>query len=289
MPLISQKITYDMPDEYLAQTNELGLTGEYTYNGPDKVYVMIDPKTNKIANHLGFLPYQDEWSEEENEAFAEQFSGLSFGYASISFDKDPVLLAAVLGGSYDPPGDSVPQKTYTLEGETTPFYSRPESTFPSHTIEAWDVEWDGSEWKKPYPWKKPHVTKDELLSALAIVIKQDKEVDTSSFTSTQKTKWSAYLAELENVPVKFADYLDTPWMVPFPTNPMWSDNWSAANGNFFGNDNKAGEQKVEKPEGPVEYVDGKPYRDGVELVEEEVAETSEVPEEALVEETPAAE
>lgn len=284
MALISKKITYDLPDEQFAQTNSLGLTGEYTYEGPDKVYVIIDPKTKKIVHNLGFHPYIDEWTEEENNLFMDQFSGLPYDYALITFEKDPVLLAAVMGPAIDPPAISVPQKEYTLEGETTPFYSRPESTFPSQTVEALEVEWNGKTWEKPYPWKKPHITKELLLSALDNVIKQENEVDSSKFTSTQKTKWNSYLSELENVAVKFADYLDTPWMIQFPINPMSLDSWSSTKGNFFGNDNKAGEQKVEKPEGPVEYVDGKPYRDGVEIIEESAEEEEEVME--AVEEPP---
>lgn len=276
MPLLSQKIIYNLPDEFLSQSDSLNLTGEYTYNGPDKIYVLIDPKTKKIVQNLGFLPYNDDLSEEENNSFMEQFSGLSFEYALISFDEDPVLLASVAGPSFDPPLDSVPQKTYTIEGETEPFYSRPDPTFPSFTVDAFDVEWDGSSWKKPYPWKKPHITKEELLSVLDAIIKAEKKVDTESFTSTQKTKWASYLSDLENVPVRFADYLDSPWMVPFPKSPMAFDNWSAAKGNGLGNDNKAQKKKVEKPEGPVEYVDGKPYRDGKEIVSDSANESEAV-------------
>jgi hypothetical protein len=281
MALISKKITYDLPDEFLAQTSDLGLKGEYTYNGPDKVYVILDRKDNRIVENLGYHAYVDDWSEEENESFIEMYSGNDFDYALITFDEDPALLAAVV--QQNPPLDEVPQKTYTLPGESTPFYSRPESPFPSHTIEYGEVEWDGTKWVKPYPWKKPYITKEQLLSALQMIIAQEKKVEVSSFTSAQKTKWNAYLSDLEAVPTKFADYLDTPWMVPFPFNPMGLDNWSSKDGNLFGNDNKAEEQKVEKPQGPVEYVDGVPYQDGVKI---EVEESTEVvlpaPEESVI-------
>jgi len=267
MALTTKKFTYDLPDEYLIQTNTLGLTGEWTYEGPDKIYVMIDRKTNKICTVLNWLVYDDTKTREENDEFADMFSGLDFDYALIDANEEPLLLAAVVGGSIGPEESTLPQKTYTLEGETEPFYSRPDPTFPDHTIEVADVEWDptANAWKKPFPWKKPHITKEQLLSALDNVIRQEKKVDTEGFTSTQKTKWAAYLTALENVPTKFAAYLDTPWMVPFPINPMWSDNWSASKGNAFGLDNKAGEEKVEKPEGPVEYIGEKPYRDGKEI------------------------
>lgn len=267
MALTTKKFTYDLPDEYLIQTNTLGLTGEWTYEGPDKIYVMIDRKTNKISTVLNWLVYDDSKTREENDEFADMFSGLDFDYALIDANEEPLLLAAVVGGSIGPEESTLPQKTYTLEGETDPFYSRPDPTFPNHTIEVADVEWDSTAnaWKKPFPWKKPHINKEQLLSALDNVIRQEKKVDIEGFTSTQKTKWAAYLTALENVPTKFAAYLDTPWMVPFPINPMWSDNWSASKGNAFGIDNKAGEEKVEKPEGPVEYIDGKPHRDGKEI------------------------
>jgi hypothetical protein len=270
MALISKKFTFNLPDEYLSQTDSLGLTAEWQYDGPDKIYVLLDPNTKTISENSGFLPYDDTLSEEENNAFMEQFSGVNKDYALITFEGDPLLLAAVIGTAYGLDISKLPQKTYTLEGETEPFYSRPDPTTPNHTIEVSEAEWDGTSWKKPYPWKKPYITKEQLLSALDTIIKQEKKVDTSSFTSTQKTKWAAYLSELENVPTRFATYLDSPWMVPFPPNPMWSDNWSASKGNFFGNDNKAGEQKVEKPEGPIEYIDGKAYRDSVEVVEEDL-------------------
>jgi hypothetical protein len=285
MAPISKKFTFNLPDEYLSQTNSLGLTAEWNYEGPDKVYVILYKDTKKIIQDHGFLPYNDDLSEEENNSFMDQFSGLSKDYALITFDEDPLLLAAVVGSAFGPIADTLPQKTYTLEGETEPFYSRPDPTLPDHTIEVSEVEWDGNAWKTPYPWKKPHITKDQLLSVLDNIIKREKEVDSSNFTSTQKTKWNTYLKELDDVTVRFADYLDTPWMVPFPFNPMFSDNWSASNGNFFGVDNKAGEQKVEKPEGPVEYVDGKPYRDGVEIVEAELEQETESTEEAPIEQS----
>ena len=35
---IDVTFTYDAPDDYLYQTNELGKTGTWTYNGPDKIW-----------------------------------------------------------------------------------------------------------------------------------------------------------------------------------------------------------------------------------------------------------
>ena len=37
---ITKTFTYDIPDEYLAQTNSNGDTATATYTGPDKLYVL---------------------------------------------------------------------------------------------------------------------------------------------------------------------------------------------------------------------------------------------------------
>lgn len=267
MAKTTKKFTYNIPDDYLLQTNKLGLTAEWTYEGPDKVYVMILKDTKKINSMLGWMLYEDDRTREENDAAADTYSGLAYDYALIDVEEEPLLLAAVVGNSIGPSIDEVPHKTYTLDGETEPFYTRPDPPYPNKTIEVGEVEFDfeTKQWKKPFPWKKPHITKEQLLNALELIKEQEKQVETTGFTSTQKTKWAAYLTALDNVTVKYADYLDTPWMVPFPTNPMGLDNWSASNGNAFGIDNKTGTEPPPKPEGPVEYVDGKPYRDGKEI------------------------
>lgn len=267
MAKTTKKFTYDIPDDYLLQTNKLGLTAEWTYEGPDKVYVMILKDTKKINPLLGWMLYEDGRTREENDAAADTFSGLNYDYALIDVEEEPLLLAAVVGASLGPNIDEVPHKTYTLDGETEPFYSRPNPPLPHKTIEVGEVEFDfqTKEWKKPFPWKKPHITKEQLLDALEAIKELEKAVDTTGFTSTQKTKWAAYLTALDNVTIKFKDYLDTPWMVPFPTNPMHLDNWSASKGNLFGVDTKTGTELPPKSEGPVEYVDGKPHRDGVEI------------------------
>lgn len=266
MAKVTKKFTYDIPDEYLLQTNTLGLTAEWTYEGPDKVYVMILKETKKINDLLGWVSYDDNKTREENDAFADMFSGLDHDYALIDIEEEPFLLAAVTGNGLAPSPDEIPHKTYTLEGETTPFYSRPNPPYPHKTVEISEIEFDFNtkEWKKPFPWKKPHITKEQLLSALDLIKAQEKEVDTAGFTSTQKTKWASYLTALDNVTIRFADYLDSPWMVPFPENPMSLDNWSASKGNAFGL-LKAEPEVFVKPEGPVEYVDGKPHRDGKEI------------------------
>ena len=49
MNKITKTFTYDCPDDYLYDTNALGKTGEWTYTGPDKIWVLVDNTTNKFA------------------------------------------------------------------------------------------------------------------------------------------------------------------------------------------------------------------------------------------------
>lgn len=228
MANIKQTFTYDMPDEYLAQTSDLGLTGEWEYEGPEKIYVFVDKATNKMVSHFSFRPHNDSVTQEEMDAEMDVVTGRDCYHAPVEFSKDPLLLAAVAGDMHL--ASDLPNKTYTLPGETEPFYSRPDPLQPDHVIDTTDIEWDPTknEWKKPFPWRKPHITREQFEAAHAGILAQTKEISTSKFTASQKTKWNAFVTEFENVTTKFADYLDTPWMIPFPNDPRLADNWDAA-------------------------------------------------------------
>ena len=47
--IVDVPFTYDAPDDYLYQTNELGKTGNWVYNGPDKLWILVDAETNRYA------------------------------------------------------------------------------------------------------------------------------------------------------------------------------------------------------------------------------------------------
>ena len=248
MDNIKKKITYDMPDEYLAQTSDLGLTGEWDYDGPEKIYVFIDKETNKMVPHYSFRIHKDEVTQEEMDTEMDVVTGLDCYHAPVEFDKDPLLLAALADDAKL--AVDLPQKTYTLPGETEPFYSRPDPLQPDHVIDLGDIEWDPTknEWKKPFPWRKPHIIREQFEAAHAGILAQTKAISTSKFTASQKTRWNAFVTEFENVTTKFADYLDTPWMIPFPNDPRLDDKWDAVHDGLIHN------TPVLEPSVPVEKV-----------------------------------
>jgi hypothetical protein len=231
MANIKQKFTYPLPDEYLAQTTDLGLIGEWEYEGPEKVYAFID-KDGKIIISWGYRNHDDSLTQEENDKNMDIVSGLDAYYAPIEFSKDPILLSALVQIRMS---SDQPQKEYRLTPDGEVFYSRPDPTLPNHTIEVADCEWDfeANDWKRPFPWKTPHITREVFESAFNRILSSMGEVDASPFTSAQKKKWSDFIKEFENVPTKFADYMDTPWMVPFPTDPRYDDAWTAEKGGLI--------------------------------------------------------
>ena len=229
MATIRKTFRYDLPDEYLSQERKLGLQAEWTYEGPDKVWVFVDYKTNKILNRESFRLYDEENPEKQYEGL-EVYTGFNSYPVLLTFDEDPLLLASI--AQLTPLASELPNKEYKLPGSKEVFYSRPNPTTPDHTIEVADCEYDPDlkKWKKPYPWKLPHITKEQFLQGHAAILEDCQAVKKTQtklgeWTSEQLYKWDAYIEEFKNVTLKYKDYLDTPWMVPFPTDPRTDPDW----------------------------------------------------------------
>lgn len=227
MANIKKKFTYDLPDEYLAQTKDLGLTGEWEYEGPEKVYVQVDKETNTINFSSGCVPHDYDRTQEQNDHDMDVLSGRAAYHAAIEFDKDPVLLSCL----FPKLAADMPQKEYKLPGTNEVFYSRPDPIMPDHTISIDEVSYDPAkkEWVKPYPMRKPHITREMFEASHAGILATLKATPTGNYTAPQKTKWNAFIKEFEAVPTKFAAYMDTPWMVPFPNDPRMDDKWGVEN------------------------------------------------------------
>ena len=59
MAKISKIFSYNLADDYLAQTNDLQKTALWTYNGPDKVWVFIDNETKKVFDNTYYTAEMD--------------------------------------------------------------------------------------------------------------------------------------------------------------------------------------------------------------------------------------
>ena len=61
MKQITKDFTYDIPDEYLAQTNADGDTATASYTGPEKLWVFVDEASNK--NKSDAMQIDENWDD----------------------------------------------------------------------------------------------------------------------------------------------------------------------------------------------------------------------------------
>lgn len=225
---ITRQFQYDLPDEYLSYETTLGLTADWTYTGPDKVWVFIDKKTNKLIRQEGFVEYCDDLDYEFQKDAMDRRAGMGSYAVILDFEKDPLLTAAV---AVPPPEmKDMEVKNYYHHETGEWIYARPNPTTPCHTIEIDDCEYDleKNEFKKPYPWKKPHVNREDYIKGYKNQLEFFKErLDTSKFTEGQNRVWQEFMFEYENLLVKYERYLDTPWMIRGPEIPFKKDDWDA--------------------------------------------------------------
>ena len=136
---IRKEFQYDLPDEYLSNESTLGLKAQWTYDGPEKIWVFVDYKTNKILARESFREYDEENPEAQYE-FLEVYTGFNSYPVVISFDDDPLLLSSI--AQIAPEMKDLPTKKYFHPETKELFYERPHPTVPDHTIEIADCEYD---------------------------------------------------------------------------------------------------------------------------------------------------
>jgi hypothetical protein len=61
MKQITKNFTYDLPDEYLAQTNADGKTATASYTGPEKLWVFVDETTRE--NKSDAMQIDENWDD----------------------------------------------------------------------------------------------------------------------------------------------------------------------------------------------------------------------------------
>lgn len=213
MNKITHTFTYDQPDEYLAQTNTLGKVGNWTYTGPDKIWIFIDNDTNKIVGH--FL------TEDENGGDVP----VPFDQYRVEIDPtvDPII-ATLVGASDIPDYATLEQYTETLPCGNT--YSRPLSLPPDHTYELLDIIYDKetSKFVTPLPWKQPHMTWEGIRTWRNSLLEASDHKVLSDMPDAVKTKWDTYKQSLRDIPQTYGAASGSaippvePWKV-YPIDP----------------------------------------------------------------------
>lgn len=207
--IIKKKINYDLPDDYLYQTNDKGLVGTYTYEGPDKIWVFVNNETGKLTNGV-FYTERDDGDQipiPENQT-----------KVCVTADNDPVIISMIYRVNYEGPN----KKENLPDGSV---YERPDPTPPDHTYELMECEYDitNQKWKTPLPWKKPHMDWETLKMARNNMLREsDFLIRNNILTAEQSIALEEYRQKLRDLPDVFSGI--DPWKVPFPQLPKIGGN-----------------------------------------------------------------
>lgn len=140
---ITVTFTYDLPDDQYYQTTNLKKVATNVYNGPEKLYVLVDSTTNKLTG--------GQISETQHEAW----NNMSHRDYSVEIDcNEDTLICSFFNGSVDPDRQQISEEIFL----SMP-YVRPEPPLPDHTYEVREVEYDRTlgKFKKPTVWKQAFV------------------------------------------------------------------------------------------------------------------------------------
>jgi hypothetical protein len=140
---ITVTFTYDLPDDQYYQTNDLKKVGTNVYNGPEKVYVLVDSSTSKLTG--------GQISQTQH----EYYNKVNTNDYSVEVDcHEDTLICSFFNGSVDPDRQQISEDILL----SMP-YVRPEPPLPDHTYEIREVEYNQvtGKFKKPTVWKQPFV------------------------------------------------------------------------------------------------------------------------------------
>ncbi len=220
--IIEKDFTYNIPDDYLAQTNNDNKTAEATFKGPDKIWIFVDKDTGKSTRSRLLL------TEEENGADfptpEDQFK------IEVDCATDPTICSLWDTTEWETVKNQT-QLVVDLPDGTT--YERPEPTDVDHTYELDDCVYNmdgtlsadgttytGGTWTMS--WKQPWSSWDELILVRNNLLTGSDAKIAEDMPEATKTVWKEYRQKLRDLPATFkrgtADEFPA-HMVNFPVEP----------------------------------------------------------------------
>lgn len=208
MATIKRVFTYNLADDYLAQTNDLNKSAQWTYTGPDEFWIFLEKETGKPRDFNCFT------KEMDGDKIPTPIDCIKYHVIATN---EP-LLATLLSAGEPVDDTQLPQFSEVLpNGET---YSRPKDPMPDHTYEVGEMYYDFETQKWNFPWKRTWVEwedilkrRDELLEDLNLRLRNVKDFPESILTQLQQ-----YKTELENIETTWAGY--PAYKVWMPIDPL---------------------------------------------------------------------
>lgn len=215
MEIITQNFTYDLPDVYLGNTTNDGLTGTVEYHGPDSMWVFVNASTGKLNWGMHCIIDHDETTQD----LAQTHAGEDHRAVLVTFAQNPLICWAMWG---EYPEDTASVKEYTLDGETDAYFTHFDP-IPPHEIYNYDeftYLFDNAAWKTPHPMRTPQRTQEEMEALLDELLEDIQEkIDADDVDTDDTTAMETFKADVEAVRTKYAA-TDVPWyMWPMPEAP----------------------------------------------------------------------
>lgn len=205
--IITKEFTYDIPDDYLGQTNDNNNTSTWTYEGPDQLYVFAYADTNIVDLSPSYTIAED--GDEVPEP-----TGMYRVKVDTSIDNH-MPLASIIWQDLD-------FDNLVFKEETMPDGSiwRCLDPLPPHEVYDDDnITYNSETNTFTYPWMQPHVDWDEIRSARVGLLNMSDEAikDKEEYTTEELEEIKIYRQKLRDLPELFDGY--PAWKVSFPEIP----------------------------------------------------------------------
>ena len=189
MAKISKTFTYNIADDYLAQTGSLGKTATWTYDGHDKIYAFFHKEDGKYTGR--YLTPDDNGAEVPTPLDQYKFE--------INAEENP-LLCCILGADELKDYAFLPQHEEELPCGGV--YARPLAPPPDHTYDQSELVYDPdlNDVATPYPWKKPHITWDDIRAHRNQMLVNSDNSLVDDMPASVKEEWENYRQALRDLP-----------------------------------------------------------------------------------------
>jgi hypothetical protein len=197
MPRIEKLFYYDIADDYLLQTNSQGKVAEWTYRGPDRIWVEVNEETGALID-TGFKTIEEDGPNTPVAPGERK--------VEVNCDADP-LFCCLVGADEEIDHETLPQHTEVLPNGDT--YSRPANPIPDHTYEPSTAVYNFETGEWSYDWHKTWVTWDQLIEMrdrrlVQITIYLNNVGDT--LPDDYRATLEQYKQDLEDVETTWAGY-----------------------------------------------------------------------------------
>lgn len=189
MKNISKDFTYKLADEIFVNSSEKNRNTTLTYNGPEKIYLIIDADTNKLTGRDITSEIYETYNKNADNDYA------------IEVDCNADTLVCAIWQKHEFEDSRIEELTEEIEHNGYP-YSYNEPPKPIETYELTEIEYDPSRksFVKPFPWKKPEMTWDILFDLRNSAINASDVISSEDLPESLATKVKNYRQYLRDFP-----------------------------------------------------------------------------------------